>query len=249
MTLFTSILQGPGSSQPERRLLQRFPINPAFPLTAALSCVGRDEAGAPMSASRHGWNWKGRLLDCSYTGARFQVGPGLRAVIDESCDLKLSVQEFQLVVPCHVKNIQEQDDGAVFGLEHDTMKDMTLAAYGQLVEVLALGATLKPRTKEPVPDSTGYLVEQFANDRPARLTVWREKTSRGVVAFEFLLKEHIVQAASGQPMEYLMGTEVTGAEPVTALKAMEIHRLYTWVLPNLPADVPEDVKAFLQRYV
>ena len=249
MPLFTSILQGPGPSQAERRVDRRFPINPVFPLKAVLNYVGRDHTGAPMSVSRQGWNWKGRLLDCSYTGARLQLGPGLNAIVGESCDLKLSVQEFELVVPCHVGNIQEEGDDVIFGLEHDRMNDATLAAYGQLVEVLALGATLKPRHKEPVADKTGYLVEQFANDRPSRLTVWREKTSRGVVAFEFLLKEHIVQAASGQPMEYLTGTEVTGAEPATALKAMEIHRLYTWVLPNLPDDVPADVKAFLQRYV
>jgi hypothetical protein len=248
MKLFTSILQGPGSSQAERRVVQRFPINPAFPLKSVLSYVGRDDTGAPMSASRHGWNWKGRLLDCSYTGARLQLGPGLKPIIGEPCELKLSVQEFKLGVLCQVRNIQEQGDDMIFGLEHDSMNEATLAAYGQLVEVLALGATLKPRHKEPVPDKTGYLVEQFANDRPARLTVWREKTSRGVVAFEFLLKEHIVQAASGQPMEYLVGTEATGAEPASAAKAMEIHRLYTWVLPNLPEEVPADVKKFLQGY-
>jgi hypothetical protein len=249
MPLFTSILQGPGSSQAERRVQQRFPINPAFPLKAVLSYVGRDDSGAPMSASRHGWNWKGRLLDCSHTGARLQLGPGLKPVIGEPCDLKLSVEEFKLAVPCQVRNIQEEGEDMIFGLEHDNMNNAIRAAYEQLVEVLALGATLKPRYREPVLDKTGYLVEQFANDRPSRLTVWREKTSRGVVAFEFLLKEHIVQAASGQPMEFLMGTDATGAEPASAAKAMEIRRLYTWVLPNLPDDIPTDVKAFLQSYV
>jgi hypothetical protein len=248
MPLFTSILQDPGSPPPERRVGQRFAIDPAFPLKAVLSYVGRDEAGAPMSASREGWNWKGRLLDCSYAGARLRLGGGLKAVIGESCDLKLSLQEFDVLVPCHVANIQEQDGDMIFGLEHDIGDDATRAAYGQLVEVLALGTTLKPRYKEPVPDKTGYLVEQFANDRPARLTVWREPNTRGVVAFEFLLKENIVQAASGQPMEYLVGTETTGAAPASALKALEIHRLFVWVLPNLPDDVPADVKQLLQSY-
>jgi hypothetical protein len=201
-----------------------------------------------MSASRQGWNWKGSLLDCSYAGARLRLGPGLKAVIGESCDLKLRLQEFELVVPCHVGNIQEQDGDMIFGLKHDIGDDATQAAYGQLVEVLALSTTLKPRYSQPVPDKNGYLVEQFANDRPARLTVWREKNTRGVVAFEFLLEENIVQAALGNPMEYLVGTEATGAVPAPALKAMEIHRLFIWVLPNLPDEVPADVKAFLQGY-
>ena len=252
MQLFNSILQDPvtGEPRPERRLVQRFAINPAFPLKALLSYVGRDDTGAPMSHSRHGWNWKGRLIDCSADGARLQLGPGLKAVIGESCDLKLSVQQFELIVPCEVLNIQEQDGDMIFGLKHLIEDEPTLLAYRQLVEVLALGATLKPRFPEAkLDDKTGYLVEQFANDRPARLTVWRDRASRGVVAFEFLLKENIVQAAAGQPMEYLTGTTATGAAPATAGKALEIHRLFTWVLPNLPDDVPADVKEFLQIYV
>jgi len=151
-------------------------------------------------------------------------------------------------VPCHVAHIQQQDDGVIFGLEHDIKDDATLEAYGQLIEVLALGATLKARYSEPVLDKSDYLVEQFANDRPARLTVWREKTTRGVVAFEFLLKENILQAATGQAMEYLTATDATGAVRATAQKSMEMQRLYSWVLPNLPDEVPADVKAFLQGY-
>jgi hypothetical protein len=250
MPLFNSILQGPGSTPgQERRQVQRYAINPAFPLKAVLSYIGRDDTGAPMSHSRHGWNWKGRLVDCSEEGARFQLGAGLKAAVGESCDLKITVQDFELLLPCHVVNITEQEDGMIFGLNHSLDDEDTRAAYVQLVEVVALGATLKARHREPIPDKTGYLVEQFANDRPARLTVWRDKASRGVVAFEFLLKENIVQAVAGQPMEYLLGTEATGAIPATAAKALEIHRLFTWVLPNLPDDVPADVKELLQVYV
>jgi len=253
MPLFTSILQGRGAGDPnsERRHEQRFAVNPNFPLKAVISYIGRDDTGAPMSSSRAGWNWKGQLLDCSEEGARVQLGPGLKAVVGESCDLKLTVQEFSLTVPCHVANIYIQEGGGdvIFGLQHAIDDPDTLAAYRQLVEVLALGATLKPRHKEPIPDKSGYLVEQFANDRPARLTIWREKTSRGVVAFEFLLKENIVQAALGQTMEYLTGTTATGAVPASAAKAMEIHRLFTWVVPNLPDEVPDDVKDMLGVYL
>lgn len=248
MPLFKSILQSLTPLPPERRTEQRFTINPAFPLKAVLSYVGRDETGKPMSESRTGWNWKGRLLDCSFAGARLQVGPGLNAIVGDACDLKLGVQEFEIAVPCHVAHIQEQAGEVIFGLEHDITDDATLAEYGQLIEVLALGSTLKARHDAPVPDKSGYLVEQFANDRPARLTVWREMTTRGVVAFEFLLKESVLQAAVGQSMEYLLVTDDASAVRATAQKSMEMHRLYTWVLPNLPADVPADVKAFLQGY-
>jgi len=250
MTLFNSILQDPVTGEPrtERRLLQRFAINPAFPLVAVLSYVGRDDTGAPMSHSRHGWNWKGRLIDCSEEGARMKLGSALKATIGESCDLKLTVQQFELVVPCHVTNIQEENGDLIFGLKHAIEDPATLSAYRQLVEVMALGATLKLRSPERKLDQNGYLVEQFANDRPARLTVWREKNSAGIIAFEFLLKENVVQAVAGQPMEYLLGTDATSVIPAAAAKAMEIHRLYNWVLPNLPDEVPADVKEFLAIY-
>jgi hypothetical protein len=250
MPLFNSILQDPATGEPrtERRLEQRFAINPAFPLKAVLSYVGRDDTGAPMSHSRHGWNWKGRLVDCSEEGARMQLGSALKTTVGESCDLRLTVQQFELVVPCHVTNIQEEEGALIFGLKHAIEDPATLAAYRQLVEVMALGATLKLRTPERILDKTGYLVEQFANDRPARLTIWRDKASAGIVAFEFLLKENVVQAVAGQPMEYLMGTDAKSVIPATASKAMEIHRLYNWVLPNLPDEVPADVKDFLQVY-
>lgn len=252
MQLFNSILQGNavGAPRAERRGEERYPVNPDFPLKAGISYIGRDDTGAPMSSSRAGWNWKGQLLDCSEEGARVRLGPGLKAVVGESCDLKLTVQDFNLSVPCHVANIYIQEGGGdvIFGLQHAIDDPDTLASYRQLVEVLALASTLKARFAEPKPDKNGYLVEQFANDRPARLTIWREPRSRGVVAFEFLLKEDIVQAASGQAMEYLTGTEATGAVEATAAKALEIHRLFTWVLPNLPAEVPADVREFLRIY-
>jgi hypothetical protein len=251
MQLFNSILQGNAVGAPpaERRSEQRYAVSPDFPLKAVISYIGRDDTGAPMSLSRAGWNWKGQLLDCSEEGARMRLGPGLKAVVGESCDLKLTVQDFNLTVPCHVVNVQEDGGDIIYGLKHAIDDADTLAAYGQLVEVLALAATLKARFSEPRPDKNGYLVEQFANDRPARLTIWREPRSRGVIAFEFLLKEDIVQAASGQAMEYLTGTEATGAVAAGAAKALEIHRLFTWVLPNLPAEVPVDVREFLRIYV
>lgn len=249
MTLFTRILTDGGTEQhEEQRRNQRHPINLAFPLKAVLSYIGRDDTGAPMSHSRHGWNWKGRLIDCSETGARLLLGAGLKAIIGESCDLKLSIDGHELSVPCHVTNIVEQPEGVVFGLEHFFDNEEVARDYRQLVEVIALSSTLAPVADRPREDGSGYLVERYANDRPARLTVWREKSTRGVIAFEFLLRDSIVQAAAGQPMDYLVGTEAQGAEPASAARALEIHRLFTWVLPNLPAAVPGDVREFLKRY-
>ncbi len=231
----------------ERRHVQRFPISPDFPLNAVLSYVGRDEAGVPLSTSRAGWNWKGRLIDCSELGARMQLGPGHRAVLGEVCDLRLAVEDFALSVPCRVTNIRRNEDGMMFGLRHDIADPALLRDYRQLVEVVALGSTLRLRTRTPRPDDSGYFVERYASARPSRLTIWRHPHSRAVSAFEFVLKDCIVRASFGRTAEYFSGDD-DDAQRASAARCLEIHRLFQWVVPNLPAGMPADVRGFLRQH-
>src|SRR4051812_11395933 len=173
MLFFKRILKEPApapSAAPvvERRSEQRYVISPEFPLKVLLSFVGRDDTGAPMSNTRHGWNWKGRLIDCSEEGARLQLGPGIRIGVGEACDLKLSVQDFELTVPGHVINLSEQPDGVILGLKHAIADHETLEAYRQLLEVIALGSTLKLQSKTPSPDQSGYNVEVYGGPRAAK---------------------------------------------------------------------------------
>ncbi|MBI2497251.1 MAG: PilZ domain-containing protein [Opitutae bacterium] len=230
----------------ERRSTRRFAVNPKFPLKAVLSFVGRDDTGAPMSNSRHGWHWKGRLIDCSEQGARIQMGPTLKVEARDLCDLMLTVDDFELTIPCHISNIREQAEGMVFGLKHDIESEETRQAYQQLLDVLALGSTLKLQTRSEKPDATGYLVERYASDRPSSLTVWRLPEDKSVAAFEFRLKDSLVRAAAGRGIKYLTGA--ADPRPAPAAKALEIQRLFNWVLPNLASTVPADVRAFLQQY-
>jgi hypothetical protein len=251
MLLFKSILREEETSEsarPERRREQRFPIPEGFPLKTVLNYIGRDDTGAPLSRSRHGWNWKGRVIDLSNEGARLMMGPGLKPQPGESCELKLTIQNYELTIPCHLANRREHKEGTIFGLKHDIEDEAVRTSYHQLVEVLALGSSLRPRFKKAKPDASGYLVEQFANDRPARLTVWRDPASAGVVAFEFLLKDSGVQAATGESMEYLAVSDTGVARHATPARANEIHRLFTWVVPSLPPSVPDQVREFLQEY-
>lgn len=232
----------------ERRSEQRFGISPDFPLKVMLSFVARDESGAPMSNTRHGWNWKGRLIDCSEEGARMQLGPGVRMEVGEACDLKLGVQDFELTVPCHVTNLTEEPAGAVLGLSHAIEDAATLEGYRQLIDVIALGSTLKLQSRTPKPDESGYLVEVYAGVRSSRLTVWRYPAKGGVAAFEFILKDNMVRAAVGQRVEFLADIAGAGSQPATSEKCVEIGRLFQWVVPNLPADLPADLRGFLKHY-
>lgn len=251
MLFFQRILKEPApaaSTAPmvERRSARRFAISPAFALKAVLSFVPRDESGAPMSNTRQGWNWKGRLIDCSEEGVRMQLGPGLKLALDEPCDLKLAVEGYELTIPCHVTNLTDQPEGVLLGLRHDIKDGENMSAYRQLLEIVALGATLKLH-QPAAPDASGYLVEKYAGNRASRLTVWRHPADNSVAAFEFQLKDNLVRAAAGQRVEFLADTDGHGSRPASTEKCLEIGRLFTWVVPNLATVVPADVREFLQR--
>lgn len=253
MQFFKRILQPPADEvkpavRPERRRGRRHVINLDFPLQAVLSFAGRDVNGNPATNKRSNWNWQGRLVDFSESGARMQLAPSALAASGDFCDLKLNLEGFALVVPCHITNMRIEREGLLFGLKHDLTDDATLKAYGQLLEIVALGDTLRPRYKAPRRDESGYLVELFASDLPSGLRIWRHEASRAVAAFEFLLKDSLVRAAEGQKLEYLAGIEAVTARAATPAKAAEIHRLFRWVVPNLAPAVPPDVRRFLQAY-
>jgi hypothetical protein len=253
MSFFKRILKEPEPAaketpRVERRSVPRFAISPQFPLKAVISFVARDDTGAPMSNTRHGWNWKGRLIECSEVGARMQLGPGIRAEPAENCDLKLSVQAHEITVPCHIANITEQPDGLVLGLVHDLADANVRRDYLQLIEVVALGSTLKLQDKTAKPDASGYLVERYASTRPSRLTVWRHPADESVSAFEFQLEDNMVRGAAGQGAEFLADVGGHGSQPASTEKCLEIGRLFAWVVPNLGPSVPEDVRDFLRRF-
>lgn len=252
MLLFKRILKEPEPTTTtpaaERRSAKRYIISPDFALKAVLSFIARDDTGAPMSDTRHGWNWKGRLIDCSEQGVRIQMGPGLKTGLGDPCDLRLKVGDFDLTVPCHVINIREQPEGMMFGLKHDIENAATGSAYRQLLEVVALGSTLKLQPKPAKPDASGYLVEVYASPRPSRLSVWRHPADESVAAFEFQLKDNLVRGAAGQAVEFLADLDGSGSRPVSTQKCLEIERLFSWVVPNLAPAVPDDVRAFLQNY-
>lgn len=251
MLLFKRILNdesAPGVPWVERRRAPRFTVHPQFPLRAVLSFIGRDDTGAPMSDSRHAWHWKGRLVDCSERGMRMQLGRGVRGDPGDECDLELTLEDYELSVPCHISNATATPQGTVLGLLLDIADEKTWRSYQQLLEVVALSSTLKPAFRHAKPDATGYLAEQYASDRPSRLTIWRHPANKAVVAFEFLLKESLVRAAAGQKLEFLAGTAAGEAKFLPPAREGEVRRLFHWVVLNLAPCVPEDVRAFLRYY-
>lgn len=232
----------------ERRSAKRYTVHPDTHIKAVFSFIGRDDTGVQMSRSRHNWNWRGRVVDCSEQGLRLQMGPVVRANAGDVGDLTIEMEDFLLKIPCHVANARETPQGIVFGLKHDITDESDWRAYRQLIEVVALGSGLRRKFKRHTVDASGYLTEQYASDRPARLTIWRNEGDILPAAFEFQLKDSLVRGAAGQDAQYLTGNDPASLRVAPREKALEIHRLFRWVVPNLAPCVPLDVRQFLRRY-
>ncbi|MES1168694.1 MAG: PilZ domain-containing protein, partial [Oleiharenicola lentus] len=166
MLFFKRILavRKPAKAAANRRVASRFAIHDGFPIKAVLNIVGRDELGQPLKARNgEGWDWHGKLLNLSTTGARLQVPPKIMAHRGDFCRLKLDVEGFQLVVPGRIAHVAERRDSFVFGLELDLGAANTQACYRQLIDLVALGSSLK-LVKPAHPDGSGYLLEQYAGE-------------------------------------------------------------------------------------
>lgn len=231
----------------ERRSRQRYFPSPKFTLKTVLNVVGRDESGAVLQNSRGGgWDWSGRLVNFSDLGATVQLPLSLLATRGDLCQLKLSLDGHQLTLSGRIKNIRDQPDSKLLGVSLEITEAKTQLAYRQLVELVAMGSTLKPLTKGPIPDGTGYLVEKFAGDKHSKLCVWRQIAGRSPTAFEFQLKDCRVRGSADRRLEYLTGLDPATERPATSAQTAEIHRLFHWVVPNLPGAVPSDVREFLR---
>jgi hypothetical protein len=234
---------------PERRRTQRYVVNPKTPIKAVLSFIGRDETGVRLSSSRVGWDWKGHLVDFSERGASMQLGAAALAAKGDAGELKLTLRDTVLEIPCHIANVRVQAEGLIYGLQFGDIDEATRDAYRRVLDILALGIRLKPQFKKTEPDQTGYLVEQYASDCQSRLTVWRNQGDRSVAAFEFQLKDNLVRGADRYPVIYLAGPNPATARRAPPARSTEIQHLFRWVVPNLAKCVPADVRDFLQRFV
>lgn len=231
----------------ERRRARRFKVQPEFPLRAVMSFVPRDDTGAPVSNSRHGWNWKGALVDCSEQGLRVRLGPGVRTEVGETCEVRLSGTDYELSLSCLLSNLSEEKEGVLFGLQLEFADPQNWQGYCRVLETVALSAALKPEGRSAKPDESGYVVERYASDCASSLTAWRHPDGGEVSAFELVMRDWTARAATGQEAEYFSNSE-SGSRPATSAHTIEIHRWFQWAAGNLPPAATADVRAFMRGF-
>ncbi|HEX2861523.1 MAG TPA: PilZ domain-containing protein [Lacunisphaera sp.] len=248
MLLFQRILGFHKDKNPaDRRDDQRYCISPRFPLQAVLNVVSRDDDGHRLDAHEGGDRaWTGRLINISRAGARLQLPRPVAAQPGEMCLLKLDLEGNLLELKGRVAHMTERRDSMVLGLLLDPIAAGRRMAYDQFIELIALGATLKP-SRPLQPHDANYLIEEYEGEPGARLNVWRSYAGRDVAAFEFRFCDFRVRGLAGHPgLEFLPASEDEGV--VAPEQSAEISRLFHWVVPNLPTAVPADVREFLLHY-
>jgi hypothetical protein len=251
MLFFKKILGTAKADAPTERRAggERYAITPRFPMKTTFNTVGRDEMGHLLQ-NGEGRDWSGVLINLSISGARMQVPSTVHAHKGDPCKLKFDLEGYVLVVPAEIAHITHRSDSFLYGMKVHLSDDENSQAYRQLIDLVALGAVLKP-TKPTQPDeASGYLVEQYVGEEGCRLDVWRAHAGRSIIAFDFRLRNYRVRGLSDRPtLEYFIDSDEAGtAVPAPAAQAAEIQRLYHWVVPNMAAAVPEDVRSFLQKF-
>ncbi len=240
MQFFKRILQSSEKSvAPEKRQGgQRLVVGENFPLRVATA----------FGADRDRWNWKCRLLNCSEPGVRIETGAAVPAATGAAGCFRIDLEGFELTVPCVVSNHRRQGERMFLGLKQVIGDPVTLAAYRQFLEIVALGATLRQHYRRSRPEGSEYLVEQYVSARHSCLNIWRHPSTAQVAGAEFILRECLVRVMPGHPLEYYAGTDTAKAPRAAPEQALEIHRLFRWVVPNLSLSVPEDVRKFLAKH-
>lgn len=233
-------------SQLDKRDKPRYSVGALFEPGVTLFIQSNAGSQAPDAGAPSTLSWKCRLLDCSEQGVRVQLETSLKIPASELRGLRLKVTEYNVDVPCRIVNVGIQEGKEVLGLLLEFEDDDAFDAYWELLEIVALGSGLKLHAKTSRPDDSGYLVEHYASNRPARLSVWRQPVDRAIVAFEFRVKRYVVRAVAGYPLEYFLEP---GKRPAPAQQQRAIQLQFSGMAANLSQTVPADVQAMLHYYV
>jgi hypothetical protein len=249
MLLFKRIFDFPRATLARlrnKRRAVRYAVAPGFPLKAVVNLLGSDQPARAQVARGSGRDWGGAILDLSGTGLRLGLPPAATTTRGEPSVLTLTLDDFQLRVPCTVAHFRVQAAGSLCGLSLEFENDTQRKGYQQLLEAVVLGAGFAPVKVSR--DKSGFLCERYRSEGKAVLTAWREPAGGRLHGFELVLGEHAVRSVPGAPaLDVLTGVK-TSLAAATGAEKQEILRLYRIVAANLPGVLPADLRELMQGF-
>jgi hypothetical protein len=232
-------------AQSEQRLNHRHTPGAAFPLHAALALAGRTTPA--------------KVLNLSGNGLGLLIPQDTPAVMDQLAAVTLTLAEHRLELAAVVAHVRPQERSLYCGLGLKFPKFPQQKAYLQLIQPIAIGQSLRPVPAERVVQNEPQFIKQvYRGESDCVLTVWLQMTmGTPLHSFEFHLDDYFCRAtlATGQLEAYQLKEAGTHAakltQPVhddTGELSTEIRQLFRWIVPNLSAAVPDDVRASLQHF-
>lgn len=230
----------------EQRLNNRYTPGAAFPLQAWLIAEGREHPAKVRNISGNGI---GLLL----------VEPTAKPAEGQSARVRLSLGQHQQALDGRLVQVRPETHGAYCGIGMKFDDFLEQKSWLQLLQPIAIGQSLKAVPAERVVQNESQFIKQvFRGEEQSMLTVWLDKSfGTPLHSFEFQMHDYFCRADARTSMleayvrEAIDSHKGKLSNPVFDTSGGlhdEIRQLFRWILPNLSREVPDDVRAFLQRF-
>lgn len=229
----------------DQRLNRRYTPGRNFPLRATL----RDGA-AEIPA---------RIHDLSASGLALVTDRAAAPVAGRDIDIQLTLETHRLELRGHAAHFRTEGDGLLCGMSLLFDDFVRLKSYLQLLQPVAIASTLQAVDPARVQQNEPQFIKQvFRGESDSVLSVWLEKRlGTPLHSFEFRMHDYFVRAeAAVGVLEVFLREQIEATHkgkittPVFDLAggaSDEIRQLFRWVVPNLPPEIPDDVREFMQR--
>ncbi|HYC72730.1 MAG TPA: PilZ domain-containing protein [Opitutaceae bacterium] len=230
----------------DQRLNRRYTPGRLFPLRAALVNGARETPA--------------KIHDLSASGIALVTDRAAAPAPGKDATVRLTLPPHVLELHGHAAHFRPLgDDEMLCGLSL-VFEDFTrLKSYLQLLQPVAIGGTLQAVDPARVQQNEPRFIKQvFRGESDSVLSIWLAKTpGTPLHSFEFRMRDYFVRAdAAVGVLEVFLreqneathkGKMTTPVFDTTGAASEEIRQLFRWVVPNLPPEVPEDVRVFMLR--
>jgi hypothetical protein len=233
-------------AQMEQRLNTRYTPGASFPLQAWLLTPDRLE-------------WPAKILNISGNGIGLLVEPVAQTTEGQAVRVRLRFGAHQQLVDGKIVHRRVESGGVACGIGLHFPDFLARKTYLQLLQPIAIGQSLKPVPDDRVEQNEPQFIKRvYSGDEESGLTVWLDKTpGTPFHSFEFRMNKYfchvdgksgVLEAYQREETDSHKGKLSNPVFDISGSLHAEIRQLFRWILPNLSSAVPEDVRAFLQRF-
>lgn len=234
----------------EQRGAERHAVGANVQFSVTLQLARHDEQGRPDPRGRQGPDLPAKVVNLATLGASVQLPPSAKANHGETCLFKLRLEDYHLEVPGTVAYFRHFPSHATCGVAFAFDLFEIRKAYLQLLEPVAIGASLAPvKAGEIKPDATGLEREVYRGKDRAQLSVWRAGADGEIQRFDFRMNDYGVRWSHGQAELETYSVTARDSGALSRAEHEEVSWLFCLAVPNLAKAVQADVRKFLAALI